>query len=344
MKGSELPPILKHRNSDFLVSENIVSDCVSGAVGEYDYFRLRKSGYTTFAALGEMASYYSIESSRIGYAGLKDEDGVTEQLISVPAGIVNDVALFNRRASGEDRWLVLQFAGSGAMPMQVGRLNGNGFRIVVRNLDRETATRFSSRRSFQHLFLNYYDTQRFGVPEGPKQTHLIGRSILSGNWESARRLLIESRSPEAAVALSFQGNPEDLFHSLDGRVVAFYCSAAASADWNAQLAAKVSETCGRADTLVDQRHGIDYLFVANRDRTTELMSNSPEFDYLRYRWDGSAVTADKAARATVVQTFVQVNDLHEDEHFNERWRITLNFFLPSGCYATMAVRQMFVML
>ena len=77
-------PKLKHVPDDFVVSENCVlhfgKDADDKAV---HYLILRKAGYSTFEAVTAMASFFNISQSRIHYAGLKDENAVTSQHISI---------------------------------------------------------------------------------------------------------------------------------------------------------------------------------------------------------------------------------------------------------------------
>ena len=79
--------ILKETPSDFLVSESITLQSAAAVVqsrsekrdDKYAYFKLRKRGLTTFQAISTIADHLNIDTSGVTFAGLKDEDGVTEQ-------------------------------------------------------------------------------------------------------------------------------------------------------------------------------------------------------------------------------------------------------------------------
>ena len=53
-------------------------------------FLLEKKGYSTFDAIASLSSYLSIDQAEVGYAGLKDEDGITKQKISIPSNLINE--------------------------------------------------------------------------------------------------------------------------------------------------------------------------------------------------------------------------------------------------------------
>jgi tRNA pseudouridine13 synthase len=232
---------LKKYNEDFLVSEALILDIDASDGGSYRYFRLRKRNLTTFSAIAIIAKYFSLPSQVIGYAGLKDEDAVTDQYISIAQDIASDkIAQFNRDqlTASTETFVTLMALGSGENPMEVGRLLGNGFKIIVRNLDPDLAEKLSAKR--HHVsFLNYYDLQRFGVPGGKRVTHLVGKALLENHYENALEWLIASDSPESAAAVQWQGTAEGFFAQLDARIVSFYRSAYASSIWNIDLAERL---------------------------------------------------------------------------------------------------------
>jgi tRNA pseudouridine13 synthase len=330
-------PVVKFLPEDFRVTESVTLPLCDGAAGKYQYLRLRKRGITTFAAIGLTADQLSVDPLAIGYGGLKDEDGVTEQVISVPAGAFSLPSLTLHQGDGS--WLDVADHGSGPVPIRIGELAGNGFRWCVRNLPERTAEALDAAGPVDHFFINYYDTQRFGVPGGPKQTHLIGHAVLRKDWAMAFALLRESGSPEGQLALAYAGLPEGFFESLDPRKIAFYCSSWASHEWNAELTRTIAEDHpGQYREVL--RDGIGYLHLRSTPSVLRLLAAAPALPCQRYRWDGAGIAESEALRTTVVQTRIQVGEPLPDEHFPGRERRTLSFFLPSGCYATAAISQL----
>jgi tRNA pseudouridine13 synthase len=290
MHGGEDPwPVLKYIPADFLVRENIVVRMVDEETASFRYLLLRKQGLTTFEAVGKIAEFLGLPRGEVTYAGLKDEDGITEQLIAIPyhradaaSGIPHPVF-----QDAGDRWVELRHYGHGIEPVKVGQLEGNSFRIVVRNLSDDDTQRLAGRHRLNLFFINYYDTQRFGVPGGPKLTHSVGAGILSGEWDQALATLIRLRAPESRSAEDWPGSAQQFFAQLDPRVVSFYLAA-------------------------------------------------------QYTYDNCAVTYRDSQRPTVTQASVLVAEAGlPDEFFPGRKAAVIRFALPSGSYATAAVRQLF---
>jgi tRNA pseudouridine13 synthase len=333
--------LLKERPSDFLVRESVVLPLSDDRTAGQHYLLLRKSGYTTMEAVRIVAGELGVPVSDVTYGGLKDEDAITEQIIAVPAGAAGD------RVAGGDwglaarpgRWLHLRHYGYGATPMRIGGLTGNDFRIVVRNLPEEVAKRFAALRKYNLLFLNYYDTQRFGVPGGPRRTHLVGRALLAERWSEARRELIGLGAPESATAAAWDGPEPEFWTRLDARTVAFYLASAASFEWNAELRTALADAGGHDwfDTRVD---GLEYRYARSAAGVAELLRTQRDLDYLKYRFESGRPVATTSSRPTVVQALVEVAGVGPDTARPGRFSTTLGFFLPSGSYATAAVRQL----
>ncbi|KOT94749.1 tRNA pseudouridine synthase D [Streptomyces rimosus subsp. pseudoverticillatus] len=334
--------VLKHRPEDFRVRENLVLALTDEAAADQRYLLLHKRGYTTMEAVRLVADRLGVPSRDVGYAGLKDEDGITEQLLSVPLkapaalGELTSAGLVEER--GPDRLLSLSHYGYGREPLRVGRLNGNGFRVVLRGLDETTAAHLADRHRMNLLFVNYYDTQRFGVPGGPKRTHLVGEALLKEDWALARRELAGLGAPESGIAERWDGTDQDLFRELDPRTVAFYLAAHSSYEWNAQVRELVATNCPEesAETRVD---GLPYRFPTTGRAVAALLAACHELPYMRYAYQDGPVERP-TVRPTVIQTTVTAEEEGPDEEFPGRRAVEVSFLLPSGCYATAALRQL----
>ncbi|OON82739.1 tRNA pseudouridine(13) synthase TruD [Streptomyces tsukubensis] len=342
--------LLKKFPADFLVSESLVLPTTEpGAEGtRYHYMRLRKRGYTTFEAIEAISAFCGLDARGIGYAGLKDEDAVTDQLVALTSPLSSeDIEHFNTaHGKGEHQrgcppFLVLRHHGYGPHALGVGELDGNSFLIVVRRLDRAQAQKLDGIQGRRSLyFVNYYDTQRFGVPRGPKRTHLIGKALLDGDHGLALELVRESGSTEAAAAQRFTGPADRFFSSLDQRRVAFFLSSHASFAWNRQVGELVRSNCG--DLAVREvREGIPYLFPTTTAGVLGVLQDGLGLKYDSWRWRDGRLTSSASARPVAVQTQLRVGDVTEDESDPGSWKCTLRFFLSSGSYGTTAVGQFF---
>lgn len=130
--------------------------------------------------------------AQIGYAGIKDRNAVTSQLISVglPLGAWTppaDIDGVSIRAIGTARWSV-----------RPGDLLGNRFTVVIRGL---AAAPDGSALNPQWV-PNYFGHQRFGVTR--PNTHRVGKLLLKGDFEGAVREFLASPYP---------GEPEEAFRA-----------------------------------------------------------------------------------------------------------------------------------
>ncbi|MEU8786239.1 tRNA pseudouridine(13) synthase TruD [Streptomyces sp. NPDC048637] len=338
-------PLLKVRPEDFRVTETLGLETASPDASTHTYLLLWKRGLTTHEALGALSEAFGVEVQDVAAAGLKDEDGITEQFVSVRAALSSgDVERANARgrSEGKDREWQVTPHGTGATALRTGELDGNCFRLVVRGVDGPSATALAEGpRRHTLYFVNYYDTQRFGVPGGPKQTHLIGGALLAGDEDTALDLLRRSGSAEGAQALEYQGPARDFWKRLDPRVPVFYRCAHASFEWNAQVRELLREPAG-AEVAHVEREGLPYAFATTRRAVLALAARCPELDYVRYRWTDGVCVRSTAARPTVLQTHLSVHRVEPDPLHPGHFACTLSFFLPSGGYATTAVHQWFV--
>jgi tRNA pseudouridine13 synthase len=121
-----------------------------------------KRGLSTEAALQEVARAVGLPRAALGYAGLKDQDAVTSQWISAPAGVRAALERF------EHPRIELGAPEPHGNKLRRGHLKGNQFEIVVRDPRpsiEEAITRaeakIASLRDGGGLH-NFYGPQRFG--------------------------------------------------------------------------------------------------------------------------------------------------------------------------------------
>jgi tRNA pseudouridine13 synthase len=338
-------PILKYMPEDFAVREVLQLILSNPDGARYRYLVLKKCGFTTREAIPLVAELFGVPPVAVTYAGLKDEDAITEQYLAIACaeGRPDPALPWSFNDGNVARWFTLSLHGHGAMPLQIGALDGNIFLITVRNIEAGLAERLQltwgagSTASFP--ILNYYDVQRFGVPHGPKRSHYVGEHILAGRWPDAIRELAALNAAESRAALEWEGDPAAFFREMDPRAVVFYLSAFASAQWNRALSATIAAALadGYRDMRVD---GLDFRLVCDPARLHELSACAPWLPYKRYGWDQGRITEGASNRATVVQTSITTGPFEPDRFHPGRLAWQLQFFLPSGCYATAVVRQL----
>lgn len=332
MVGKKCDFRVKTINSDFLVTEVPLLPHFDPKAKSYTYIWLKKSNYTTFEALKKIKEFFGLEFSDVTAEGLKDEDGITEQIVSIKKRLSKkNVADFNSTFVGDAFITIDRVLGYGEEPVHAKSLFGNTFRIVVRNLTEDEATKildFTRGHKF-FPFVNYYDNQRFGLPGGPYITHLVGKAITEGNWDEAFALLQKTGNeiPEGKTG-------KDAFMALNPGQVGFYVSAYNSYLWNNAVSAYIM------DNYKYKSYDFPNLDSLNLPLITESTPSSA-FVIDGYRFNKETFEAEEAkiTRDMILPTVVFSGELMDDEIFTGKKRILLSYFIFTGCYATMVAKQ-----
>ncbi len=223
---------LKSKNEDFIVNEvSLRPDFCNQKISQFTYLWLEKSGMTTFDALNHLKNFFQLEHTDVSAEGLRDEDGITSQLISLRKIIsTKDIASANKKFAFPCCKLeIKELVGYGRKPLSPRLLHGNTFKMVIRNLDKQMADLFYSfclkNRFF--TFINYYDNQRFGLVGGVYNTHLIGGAIIKNNWLGAFEEFKKSKNTELndldTPKNLTQNSCKEFFKKLNPAKVDFFC-------------------------------------------------------------------------------------------------------------------------
>lgn len=161
----DIPPALpaatiRRTPEDFLVDE-IPAYAPSGQ-GEHVYVTFRKVGLTTPEAVKRLARALGADARDAGHAGMKDRHAITTQTVSIQLPIATDAAALLAAASLEGIE-VLAVARHGNK-LKPGHLQGNRFRVVLRDLDPASiAAVVSSLEAIGRTGVpNAFGPQRFG--------------------------------------------------------------------------------------------------------------------------------------------------------------------------------------
>jgi tRNA pseudouridine13 synthase len=165
---------IKERVEDFQVEElPLYAPC---GEGEHVFFEIRKVGLSTFHAVRIIANALGVVPNRIGYAGLKDAQATTCQVLSVEG--VPPTAVMALDLPG----IRIMWAERHRNKLKIGHLRGNRFTIRVRGVD-ETAV--PACQAILEVLMrrgvpNCYGPQRFGQRGDSAQ---LGRAVVLGNAE-----------------------------------------------------------------------------------------------------------------------------------------------------------------
>lgn len=329
--------ILKYQNEDFRVTEVslVLPDLISQPKNNYhSVITIQKTGYTTFEAMKFIAEFFQVDKNRVHCQGLKDEDGITKQLISVhcitPAKVIER---FNKKHSQLPKgWIKAEALGYAKEPLQEKSLHGNLFDITLRGVSASQADKLIAycKQVPDFICANYYDQQRFGLPGGPYIAHKIGRAIVENDWNKADKLYRKSGNLE----LDFPGQkklPATVINKIDFRKLDFFVSAYNSFKWNDELS-----------KLIPGNAYIDIFDSYKVKAMTKNTASAPltlSINGYTLREDLGIGTRQKA-RSSFISTTIFTSNKRPDSFFPKKHSLNLQFFLPTGSYATMLVKQL----
>jgi len=308
----------------------------------FTYFWLQKSGFTTFDILDCIKSFFKLKFEDIASQGLKDEDAITEQLISVKKILSErDITAFNKKYGAGNKYFRIKYiTGYGREPVKERMLHGNSFRIVVRNMKNNVANNLlnylSSHR--HHHFINYYDNQRFGMPGGPYNTHLIGEAIVKRDWKVVcdHIKITNSIPPDFLTKLKNTTDYKKVFKTISPKKVSFFVSAYNSFLWDNQTSSLVKKS------TKSKKHwfkNVGHLYLpAEQPFQCPHTFEVDGYEFMREKFLAKRQVYN---RNVVVATIIYTHDLENDELHGNKKKLTISFFLPPGSYATMVIKQIF---
>jgi len=165
---------LKQQPEDFRVEE--LTDAVPEARGEFAFYRLEKSGWTTPDALNAVRRRWKIDWPRLSYGGLKDRHAATAQHITIFRGPERDITVDKVRVT---------YLGRRPEPFTAADIRANRFTIVLRSLSaHEVEKAEAALREVERAGLpNYFDDQRFGSVG--EEREFVAKEMVFGRFERA---------------------------------------------------------------------------------------------------------------------------------------------------------------
>ena len=182
--------LIKQKPEDFIVNEITNLDLKEN--GLYSIFLLKKTNYTTEAAIQKIAQKLNIPRKAIGYAGNKDKIAITTQYISIKDINIKELELKD---------ISLELKGYLDSPISLGNLEGNEFEIVVITKDKPKKI---------EKMINYFGEQRFS-----NNNKDIGYAILKKDFKKAAELILKNTGEqEYQLKERLSKNPTDFVGAL----------------------------------------------------------------------------------------------------------------------------------
>ena len=335
---------IKQQPSDFIVKE--VSNLITSNKGKYTYFKLHKENWNTLDAVRKISQILNLPEKDIGFAGNKDKAAITEQFCSIKGNISKE-RLENINING----IKLIFLGYGEEPITLGRLTGNEFIIVVRNLEK-----ISAKYPKTILLPNYFDEQRFGENNAE-----IGRALIKKDFRKALDLINYNKSNE-----HLNKAKNDFIGALKKipiRLLRFYINAYQSYLWNLTLA-KYLEENGKVTKKIDYSLG---QFVFTKEVIKNLKITLIGFDDKIIKLELKKIVKEIMKKEEITfndfiikqipelsqegelrEAFFEVSNLNikklEKDEFNpNKYKTTVSFTLSKGSYATIVIKYLFAL-
>lgn len=331
---------LKQLPEDFVVIER---PAVKTEVqGKYLYFWMKKREKNTIDAVKELAKALRIREKDIGFAGSKDKQAVTEQLISL-AGVKKEII--------EEliiKQVVLEFYGYGSKPISLGDLQGNEFEIVIRNLSKEKIEEIT-------LVENYFDEQRFS-----EHNIEIGRHLIRKEFAKA-----VSAIDDLKVKQYLEKKPTDYVGALKVlpmRLLRMYVNAYQSYLWNKTVAQYLQKNGKLLKEIVYSGGKLIFVSGSGNFKDTkiplvgfsheeienaeiqEIIDEIMEEEHLSYADFVIKQIPELTLEGELRKVFVPVHDLElgrkvTDELNPGKKKVKVSFVLPKGSYATMVIKR-----
>ena len=188
-KTSGIGGTIRSDASDFHVTEVWDQDPRESTSGQYLIVKLTKKNWDTNHLIRDLSRRFRVSRTRFGWAGTKDKRAVTVQRIGIWDP---DRAIEAKIPDVRIPDVELEIIGRSNKKISLGDLQGNKFRIVIRDIDERCGNReevvkrlesISSELGIAGGMPNFYGTQRFGTIRSI--THEVGRLIVSGDFEGA---------------------------------------------------------------------------------------------------------------------------------------------------------------
>ncbi|WP_022940872.1 tRNA pseudouridine(13) synthase TruD [Psychromonas hadalis] len=316
--------IYKQRCEDFIVKEDLGFELTGE--GEHVCLWIQKVGENTQYLARQLAKFADILARNVSYAGLKDRQGDTWQWFSlhIPGKITPDFSLF------ESPGVTIHKVIRHHKKIKIGALAGNYFSITLREI--------SDKQAFEEALLkvqegvpNYFGEQRFGFGGfniNAALTLFAGRKIKDrfkrGIYLSAARSYLFNQVVSRRVADNLSSQP------LLGDCVQFV--------GNRSFFVLPDLKSHSLQRLQSREICLTAPLWGEGELTCESDAKHYETESLKHYPELQAGLAKNGLRQERRPLLLKPEQLSAD--WLDEKTVCINFYLPSGCYATTVLREL----
>lgn len=321
---------LKQIPEDFIVKE--INEVILDNSGQYSYFILKKTNYNTIRAIEQISERANILAKNIGFAGSKDKNAVTEQLISV----------FQGRKDIENlsiRDIELKYLGKGKEKVFLGGLKGNLFEITIRNLDEDDTSKIKEK---DIMMPNYFGEQRFS-----KNNKDIGKSIIKQDFKSASDLITSSDSDYSFKMNShLEKSPNDYVVALKFiplKMLKLYIHSYQSFLFNKTIDECIKNNISLEDKKIPL---VGFGTEIGDEKIDQVLKNILKEENLVPRDFIIRQIPDLSTEGDRRDALISIDDFkiikeEKDELNKGKKKLVVSFSLPKGAYATVLIDYLF---
>jgi len=331
--------IIKQLPEDFIVKEISRVDAENN--GQYAYFILKKTNYSTVTALQVLSEKLRTPLKNFGFAGNKDKNAITEQKISIFRGNKDfeDYKFTN---------IELKYLGNGKNPVSLGDLEGNDFTITIRNLDEEEIKKVKSLDNKKIKIPNLYGPQRFSG-----NNHLVGKAIIKRDFKKAVELILENGGKTEQKIIGYlkinKNNYIEALRIIPLKTRKLFVHAYQSLLFNKAINQYLGESKNNNKMKNIKIPIIGFSFEISPIKNKELkiiIQKIISEEKITPRDFVISQMPELTSEGGLRDLFFELKDLKvleagDDELNKSKQKIKINFTLPKSCYATVALEFAF---
>lgn len=331
---------LKQIPDDFIVIEQFNKEIKDN--GKFIIVEMKKKGINTINAIKEIAFKLKINQKDIGFCGIKDRQAITTQFISLPSYTKEKIS------NVDIQDIELKVIGYLSERLCLGDHNGNKFIITARNLDENIKINNESK------IPNYFGEQRFS-----DKNEIIGKELMQKNFDIAAKYISESNK---RVLEHLNESPNDFIGALNKvpkKLITLFIHAYQSHLFNTLLDLNIKKKITKDKIHTKNISKLELSFTNDQGNIPEELpmigfdTDDEEFEYLNdilklediklrnfISKQIPSLTCDEQLRKSFIELKdLKVGDLQDDKLNVGKKKVTLEFLLPNGSYATVAIRS-----
>jgi len=309
---------IKEKPEDFVVEE--VTNVKPFKEGKFVCFWLKKTNLNTLQAIEYVAKALYTQPKFINFAGIKDKVAITTQLISIKGKNRAQI----EKLKFED--IELRFFGYRDEPLYLGELDGNKFKIVLRNVTRKAVKK--------NNFVNYFGEQRFS-----DYNIAIGKSLIKNDFNIAVQLIGKSDSFYfRKLKAHLDQKPSDFVNALKlipKKLLKLYVNSYQSYLWNETVKSYLQNNQSGENIEIPM---IGFGLNIENSELKEIVNKIMKIDRLNFRDFIVRALPDLSVEGYMRKIYMDLTDFKMEQ---KEKTINLSFQLGKGSYATEVVRQLF---